>query len=148
MKEGVALGNLPRGGSGAQRGDRGDAQRGAGERAERVGQGGRQGPGRVALLQVRHDFGREGGEGGQAAEEPGDDEQAGLRRQLQEQSDQVAQVGVEVTRARLGVESVEARISKLEQATQTIFRLLVSALVLLAGIAILAVVILLKQQAR
>ena len=74
------------------------------------------------------------------------DEQAGLRRQLQEQSDQVAQVGVEVTRARIAIETVETRIAKLEQASQTAFRLLVSALVVLMGIAILAVVILVKQQ--
>ena len=73
------------------------------------------------------------------------DEQAGLRRQLQEQSDQVAQVGVEVTRARIAIETVETRIAKLEQASQTAFRLLVSALVVLMGIAILAVVILIKQ---
>ena len=73
------------------------------------------------------------------------EEQAGLRRQLQEQSDQVAQVGVEVTRARLGIEAVETRIAKLEQASQTAFRLLVSALVLLAGVAILAVLILMKM---
>lgn len=72
------------------------------------------------------------------------EEQAGLRRQLQEQSEQIAQVGVEVSRARLGVESVEARVGKLEQALQTAMRLLVVALVLLVVVAVLGVVVLVK----
>ena len=49
---------------------------------------------------------------------------AGLRRQLQEQSAQIAELGVEVTRARLGAESVEARVAKLEKAVGTATRLL------------------------
>jgi membrane protein required for beta-lactamase induction len=49
---------------------------------------------------------------------------SGLLRQLQEQSAQVAELGVEVTRARLGVESVEARVAKLEKAASAAMRLL------------------------
>ena len=49
---------------------------------------------------------------------------AGLRRQLQEQSAQVAELGVDVARARMGVESVEARVAKLEKAVGTATRLL------------------------
>jgi len=49
---------------------------------------------------------------------------SGLRRQLQEQSTQVAELGVEVTRARLGVESVEARVAKLEKTTGAAMQLL------------------------
>ena len=49
---------------------------------------------------------------------------SGLRRQLQEQSTQVAELGVEVTRARLGVESVEARVAKLEKTAGAAIRLL------------------------
>lgn len=49
---------------------------------------------------------------------------AGLRRQLREQSAQVAELGVDVARARMGVESVEARVAKLEKAVGTATRLL------------------------
>jgi len=76
------------------------------------------------------------------------DEQAGLRRQLQEQNAQVAQLGVEVTRARMVVENVEPRVAKLEQAAQTAFWLLVSAVVLLVVVAVLGIVILVKVNAH
>jgi hypothetical protein len=72
------------------------------------------------------------------------EEQAGLRCLLQEQSEQTAQLGVEVTRARMGVESVEARVTVLEKRSQTAMRLLVAAVVLLGIITVLAVVILVK----
>jgi chromosome segregation ATPase len=72
------------------------------------------------------------------------EEQAGLRRQLQEQSEQIGQVGVEVTRARMGVESIEARITKLEQVSRTATRLQWVVLVLVGVVAVLAVVILVK----
>ena len=42
--------------------------------------------------------------------------QAGVCRQLQEQTAQLGQLAVDVTRTRMGVESVEARVAKLEQA--------------------------------
>lgn len=72
------------------------------------------------------------------------EEQAGLRRQLQEQTAQIAQVGVEVTRARLGIESVEARVAKLEKTAEVTVRLLVIALVLLVGLSALVVVLFFK----
>ena len=76
------------------------------------------------------------------------EEHAGLRLQLQEQSAQVAQVAVEVTRARLGIESTEARITKLERTVLLTVRLLVTALVLLAAVSTLLVVVLVKLKAH
>jgi hypothetical protein len=69
---------------------------------------------------------------------------AGLHRMLQEQVEQVTQVSVEATRARLGIESVEARIAALEKTAGTTVRLLVAALVLLVGVSAVTVVLLLK----
>jgi chromosome segregation ATPase len=66
----------------------------------------------------------------------------GLRRQLQEQNTQIAELGVEVTRGRLGVESVEARVLKLEKTAGAAMRVLwvvVGLLVMVA--ALLAVVV-------
>jgi hypothetical protein len=51
------------------------------------------------------------GELGRAAET-----QAGVCRQLQEQTTLMGDLAVDVTRARMGVESVETRVAKLEQA--------------------------------
>lgn len=59
------------------------------------------------------------GELGKAAEA-----NAGVSRQLQEQGEQIAELGVEVARARMGVESVEARIAKLEKTAALAVRLL------------------------
>ena len=72
------------------------------------------------------------------------EEHAGLHRQLQEQVEQVAQVSVEVTRTRLGIESVETRIAALEKTAGMMVRLLVAALVLLAGVSAITVVLLVK----
>ena len=69
---------------------------------------------------------------------------AGLHRQLQEQVEQVAQVSVEVTRTRLGIESVETRIAALEKTAGMTVKLLVAALVLLAGVSAITVVLLVK----
>jgi hypothetical protein len=72
------------------------------------------------------------------------EEHAGLHRQLQEQGELVTQVSVEVTRARLGIESTEARIAKLEKTAVMAQRLLIATLVLLAGVSAITVVLLLK----
>jgi chromosome segregation ATPase len=72
------------------------------------------------------------------------EEHSGLHRQLQEQGELVTQVSVEVTRARLRIESTEARIAKLEKAAVITQRLLIAALVLLAGVSAITVVLLLK----
>lgn len=75
-------------------------------------------------------------------------EQAGLREQLQEQGAQLAQVGVEATRARMGVESIEARVAKLEKTAGRTVKLLVFTLVLLAVTLILNVILLTKAIPR
>ena len=48
----------------------------------------------------------------------------GLSRQLQQQGTQVSELAVDVTRARMGVESVEERVAKLEKTAATQVRLL------------------------
>src|SRR6266568_3438090 len=58
------------------------------------------------------------------------DGQAGLRQQLQEQNTQLAEISVEVTRTRLGVENAEERIAKLERMQERVSNLLVTSLVL------------------
>jgi chromosome segregation ATPase len=60
------------------------------------------------------------------------EEQAGIRSQLQEQSVQVAQIAVEVTRVRMGMESAEERLAKLEKSAALTQRLLWVAVGLLA----------------
>jgi hypothetical protein len=76
---------------------------------------------------------------------------AGLRRQMQEQTTQIADVAVDVTRARMGVESVEARVAKLENAIASVdaktrfgVRLLGAALVLLVMAFALLVVLVVR----
>ena len=73
---------------------------------------------------------------------------AGLSRQLQEQSAELAEVGVAVARARMGVESVEARIAKLEKTAGTAMKLLFAGLVLLAGTLVLLGVVLHRLPGR
>jgi septal ring factor EnvC (AmiA/AmiB activator) len=58
--------------------------------------------------------------------------QAGLERQLREQGEQVAEIAVDVARTRMGVESVEARIAKLEKQLSQIRGLVAVAAVLAA----------------
>jgi hypothetical protein len=48
----------------------------------------------------------------------------GINRQLCEQSAQIAEIAVEVTRARMGAENIEARVAKLERTAGTVVRLL------------------------
>ena len=50
--------------------------------------------------------------------------QAGLHRQLREQGSQISDLAVEVTRARMGVETVEARAAKLEKSASLALKLL------------------------
>jgi chromosome segregation ATPase len=58
--------------------------------------------------------------------------QAGLSRQLQQQSAQIADVAVDVARARMGVESVEERVAGLEKSMGMAVKLLLLAVVLMA----------------
>ncbi len=69
------------------------------------------------------------------------EEQAGIRGQLQEQSKQAAQVAADVTRTRMGMESVEERVAKLEKTAAVTMRLLWVALGLLAVLVVLLVVL-------
>jgi hypothetical protein len=66
----------------------------------------------------------------------------GINRQLCEQSAQIAEIAVEVTRARMGAESVEARVAKLEKTVGAAMRLLWVVLALLVVvIALLKIVV-------
>jgi chromosome segregation ATPase len=76
------------------------------------------------------------------------EEHAGLRRQLQEQSAQVAELAVDATRARMVVENVEPRIEKLEKTVGMAVTLLWGTVALLVGVAVLVVVILVKLRAH
>jgi hypothetical protein len=69
--------------------------------------------------EVRGELGKVTGELGKVT-----DANSGVIRQLQEQGTQIAEIGVDVARARLGVESVEARIAKLEKTAALVVRLL------------------------
>jgi hypothetical protein len=69
---------------------------------------------------------------------------AGLYRQLQEQSTLIVEVKEEARRARLGVESVEARITALERTVATQRLTSVIGMVLMAAVMILLVLIYLK----
>jgi hypothetical protein len=57
---------------------------------------------------------------------------AGIYRQLQEQNKQLSETAVEVTRARMSVESIEVRVARLEKTAGTTMRLLLAVLVLVA----------------
>jgi chromosome segregation ATPase len=59
--------------------------------------------------------------------------QAGVARQLQQQSMQLAEIAVDVTRTRMGIEGAEERIAKLEKSMGMAVRLLWVALALMAA---------------
>lgn len=61
------------------------------------------------------------------------EEHEGICAQLQEQSQQTAQMAVDVARVRMGVESVEERVAKLEKVLGQMRALLVSVLVLMVA---------------
>ena len=67
------------------------------------------------------------------------EEQAGIRGQLQEQSKQVAELAVDAARTRMGMESVEERVAKLEKMAAAMLRLLWVALGLLGVVVVLLV---------
>ena len=66
--------------------------------------------------------------------------QAGVARQLQQQSAQIAEIAVDVTRTRLGIEGAEERIAKLEKTMGMAVKLLWVVLVLLAMVFAILVV--------
>jgi hypothetical protein len=77
-----------------------------------------------------------------------DEVNAGVQQALKAQGEQIAEVGVEATRARMAVESVEQRVEKLERSAATAMRIAVVALALLAGAVALLIVVLVKLKAR
>jgi hypothetical protein len=66
--------------------------------------------------------------------------QAGLERQLREQGAQIAEIAVDVARARMGIESVEARVAKLEKTVGMAVKLLAVTLLLVAMVFAILVV--------
>ena len=66
--------------------------------------------------------------------------QAGVARQLQQQSTQIAEIAVDVARTRMGIEGAEERIAKLEKKAGMAVRLLWVVLVLTATTLALVVV--------
>lgn len=77
-----------------------------------------------------------------------DEVHAGLQHALKEQGEQIAEVGVEATRARIAVEGLETRLAKLESSAAVATRIAVAALVLLVGVVAMLIVVLVKLKAR
>jgi hypothetical protein len=73
---------------------------------------------------------------------------SGIQRALKEQAAQISEIAVEGTRTRLGVESIEARVAKLEQTAATTTKLLAVALLMLTGTLALLGVLLAHQMAH
>jgi chromosome segregation ATPase len=71
----------------------------------------------------------------------------GINRQLREQSAQLGEIAVDVARGRMGIESVEARVAKLEKTAGAAVRLVWTVLGLLA-LAILLLTILVVHVLR
>jgi type IV secretory pathway component VirB8 len=68
------------------------------------------------------------------------EEQSGIRGQLQEQSKQAAQLAVDVTRMRMGMESMEQRVARLEKTAAVTMWLLWVAVGLMAVVVAILVV--------
>lgn len=66
--------------------------------------------------------------------------QAGLGRLVQEQGTQIAAIAVDVARTRMGIESLEERIAKLEKSMGLAVKLLWIVLVLIVATLVLVVV--------
>ena len=65
------------------------------------------------------------------------DAHAGIQRALKDQAEQIAEIAVEGTRTRMGVESIEARVAGLEKMLRLTMKLTLVALVLVAGCVVL-----------
>ncbi len=77
-----------------------------------------------------------------------DEANAGVQQALKAQGERIAEIAVESTRTRMGVEVVEERVVKLERSVAMANRIAVAALVLLAGVVALLVVVLVRLKAR
>jgi len=75
-----------------------------------------------------------------------DEVHAGLQQALKEQGKQIAEVGVEATRARTAVESIEARVATLERRVAAAKAVAVVSLVLLVAVAVMLGVIMVKMR--
>lgn len=77
-----------------------------------------------------------------------DEVYAGLQQTLKEQGEQIAELAVETTRARMAAETMEQRMTRLELATAKLTRIAIAALVLLAAVGAILVVVLFKLKVR
>jgi hypothetical protein len=77
-----------------------------------------------------------------------DEVNAGLKDALKAQGEQIAEVGVEATRARMAVESVEARVAKLERTAAVAKAIAVASLVMLVVVLVMLGVVLVRVKAR
>jgi len=73
---------------------------------------------------------------------------AAMQRTLQEQGSLIAEIAVEGTRVRLGVESIETRVARLENTAANAMKLLAAATVLSVGTVVLLVFVLLHLSHR
>jgi septal ring factor EnvC (AmiA/AmiB activator) len=71
---------------------------------------------------------------------------AGLYRQLNEQSEKLSNVSSDVAAVKLSVESLDPRLTRLEQQSSRLLVLLGMSLFLLAGVLVLAVILLLHHR--
>jgi hypothetical protein len=73
---------------------------------------------------------------------------AGIQRTLQEQGAQMTEVAADVARVRMGVESAEARVAKLEKTAGVAMRLLAVVLLMLSAVLVLLAMVLLHLSRR
>ncbi len=77
-----------------------------------------------------------------------DEAHAGLQQALKEQSEQIVEAGVEATRARMAVESMEARVAKLERRATATLMVAEAGFILLVAAVVMLIVVLVKLKAR
>ncbi len=77
-----------------------------------------------------------------------DEVHAGLQQALKEQGEQIAEAGVEATRARMAVEAVEQRVAKLERRAKATLMVAEACFILLVAAVVMLIVVLVKLKAR
>ena len=77
-----------------------------------------------------------------------DEVHAGLQQALKEQGEQIAELGVEATRARMAVEAVDQRVSKLERRAKATLMVAEAGFILLLAVVVMLIVVLVKLRAR
>jgi hypothetical protein len=88
------------------------------------------------------------GEEMRGGQERMDEVHAGLQQALKAQGEQISEVSVEATRARVAVESVEVRVAKLEGVARTTVRVAVAALVLLVAVVTMMAILMIEMNGR